>query len=366
MCLAAGAVKANVIPCLTRSALLETIAATPVPKIGEAWTLALIDLFDGEHNRERGLHLMETINRHPDLRGRVVDVAFSWWAHQEGEGRMLAAGAEAVLDSKQIKGEDAVKARVARWLQSLSRGPLSFGKLARFSHNHAVLDDELAQILARWFPSVHERGVDLQVRLREVMMTLSWLADGFHQTVVYKQLKSDGVSGSIGDIVKQLREDLKKVTDKDDLRMLDDIGVLAPGNETPNLVLLGQYLVSVYGRSQWLWPARPASRPLIGEATFFRAQADYRMLYAAKTEGPPQFNAWISDADLDTFRRFEKYVLAQSNTRKRGIMNTALKDLLAEPEQELTEAQSTAALSHVCTCLKEASGEFRQEHYQAG
>lgn len=225
----------------SRHELLRHIASQPPARPDRLLPLALIDLLGSDRDRlVRGEHLMQTINEHPGLRGRVVVIAFTRYGHSARDEVLLELGVRGVLAPGVLLQADLADG-VAQRLELLARGVK--GRLIRIGASPSPGEEQVLEMLESFFPTIVGSVPESErwtVALK-VLDICRLAADGFDERAI---MEKTGVQRRF---FSQLKRDLILSPEA------HAAGAIRPASTTPDLSRVGEALFERGSNTEARW-----------------------------------------------------------------------------------------------------------------
>jgi hypothetical protein len=283
----------------TRRSLLARIAGLPPHKPGERWPLVLIDLFDQDRTAP-GVHLLLTVQEHPELSDRVALVAFTRYGHRELDDLLRACGARAVLSPQELLSPTGGFVALLGDLDLLAKGSTAWIRIGDPPSDEEDLP--LIDRMIELFPELddHVRGSPEQwERVRWILLVCKLLEAGYSLKAVERQLDVGRTA------IENLREQLEGN------RNAFAAGVVKAGSTSVDLAAVPGGLTSFIGRSRAVWELAPPRDTLDGAERLRWLKGLVEDLYPLDPDEPaPKLpadrEAWVPPEHLPWLRHFLK------------------------------------------------------------
>lgn len=180
----------KVITTASRRVLLRHILARPTAGPGAARPVVLVDLQqnDEEESLARGIQLLETIARHPDLRSKVTTVAFTRYGHRSRDADLRRIGVGGRLSPAVLRDPERREA-VRTGLMRLASGVGDYEVLAAGpSKQQTAVLEVIDDLLPGYLPSKDVRRWEEAKRL---LFFAQLTADGHDRASALRQSHID-------------------------------------------------------------------------------------------------------------------------------------------------------------------------------
>ncbi len=332
-------------PHSSRASLLTDIAGLPESPQHGVWPLALVDLQDEHGVQARGEHLLATIDAHPQLRRRVVLVAFTRYGYETHDSALRQRGARAVLSPIDLDEIPDLR----RELEVVASGTAPFARIGEPPSSDA--DRRVVERLALLFPALDDPGLDERSRWERARRVLTLC-----------HLKHDGWDDAA---IKRLP--WVKDRDLDELRAELRLSpaarpLISAAGRTPHLDRVIDVMLPHLQGSELMYDVlsdrtRLDAVPRLG---WIRERLADR--YPAEGPAPKDDDAWIPPTYLEALRRFFELVdglPAPAGHAKTETLTERSQRAIAVVASELEVEPEVAGryVTHAVMCLEDAEAE---------